>query len=147
MIEFRSFYWYAKENRQVNALAIRSKLGQVFSGHVETRDKHEDQRLQTHYYKTSKDKLMQELISIFKHMKHCEVVAESQERGEISVNIQGRKMYYLVATVIMVRPFRTAVDFSVTAKSGMDFGFGRKTIENLHEKLASIFEYIGTGKG
>lgn len=131
----------------VNALAIRSKLGQVFSGHIETRDKHEDPRLQTHYYKTSKDKLMQELVSIFNHMKHCEVIAESSERGEISVNIHGRKTFYLVATVIMVRPFRTAVDFSVSAKRGMDFGFGRKTIENLHKKLASIFEYIGSGAG
>jgi hypothetical protein len=47
----------------------------------------------------------------------------------------------------MVRPFRTAVDFSVTAKSGMDFGFGRKVIGMLHEELAKTFEYIGTGAG
>lgn len=126
-------------------MAIRSKLGQVFSGHIETSDHHVDQRLQTRYYKTSKDKMMQELVHIFKHMKNCEVIAESPERGEISVNIHGRKLFYVVVTVVMVRPFRTAVDFSVSAKRGMDFGFGQKTVKNLHERLASIFEYIGTG--
>lgn len=128
-------------------VALRSKLGQVFSGHLETKENHEDPSLQTPYYKTTKDRLMNELIHIFEEMKHCEVVAESKERGEISVNISGRKLYYLVATVVMVRPLRTAVDYSMTAKKGMDFGFGRKTIDHLHNKLSSVFEYIGRGAG
>lgn len=128
-------------------MSAKTKLTQVFSGHVETRENHEDEALKTHYYKTTKDRLMQELVRIFNNQNRYEIVAESKERGEISVNIRGRKLFYLVATVIMVRPFRTAVDFSVTAKRGMDFGFGRKVVGTLYEELAKSFEYIGTGAG
>lgn len=89
---------------------------------------------------------MKELLQIAGRMDRCEIVAQSQERGELSFNIHGRKLFYVVATVIMVRPFRTAVDFSVTAKRGMDFGFGRKVINTFYEELAKSFEYIGTGE-
>jgi hypothetical protein len=89
---------------------------------------------------------MKELTRIFNEKNHFEIVAESAERGEITVNVRGRKLYYLVASVIMVRPFRTAVDFTVTAKRGMDFGFGRKVIDSLYRSIGQSFEYIGTGE-
>jgi len=89
---------------------------------------------------------MKELIRIFKKRDRFEIIAESSERGEISVNVRGRKLYYVVVTVVMVRPFRTAVDLSVTAKNGMDFGFGSKVIESIYGELGQSFVYIGTGQ-
>ncbi|HET7616414.1 MAG TPA: cytosolic protein [Bacillales bacterium] len=127
-------------------MSVKSKMSQLFSGHIETAEHHEDSTLQTHYYKTTKDRLMKELTRIFNEKNHFEIVAESAERGEITVNVRGRKLYYLVASVIMVRPFRTAVDFTVTAKRGMDFGFGRKVIDSLYRSIGQSFEYIGTGE-
>lgn len=118
----------------------------MFSGHVETREDHVDDRLKTHYYKTTKERLIKELVRIFNERNRFEVIAESVERGEISVNVRGRKLYYVVATVVMVRPFRTALDLSVTAKSGMDFGFGQKIVDSIYEQLGQSFEYIGTGQ-
>ncbi|HEX7066140.1 MAG TPA: hypothetical protein VF199_13815 [Bacillales bacterium] len=127
-------------------MPIKSKVTQVFSGHVETREHHEDESLRTHYYKTTKDRLMKELVRILNNGSRYEIVAESEERGEITVNVQGRKLFYAVVTVIMVRPFRTAVDISVTAKRGMDFGFGGKIIEAIYSELGKSFEHIGNGE-
>lgn len=127
-------------------MSAKTKISQVFSGHVETRENHDDKELRTHYYKTTKDRLMKELVRYLNSQNRFEVVAESAERGEISVNVHGRKLFYVVVTVIMVRPFRTAVDISVTAKRGMDFGFGRKLIDSIYGQLAKSFEYIGTGQ-
>lgn len=128
------------------SVSVKSKLSQVFSGHVETRENHVEDNLKTRYYKSTKDRTMKELIRIFKKSDRFEIIAESSERGEISVNVHGRKLYYVVVTVVMVRPFRTAVDLSVTAKSGMDFGFGSKVIESIYGELGQSFEYIGTGQ-
>lgn len=127
-------------------MSVKSKLSQALSGHVETNENHSEDNLKTHYYKTTKDRLLKQLTQIFKKNNRYELIAESAERGEISVNVQGRKLYYVVVTVVMVRPFRTAVDLSVTAKSGMDFGFGRKIIDQVYEELGQSFEYIGTGQ-
>ncbi|HET7627828.1 MAG TPA: cytosolic protein [Bacillales bacterium] len=127
-------------------MSVKSKLSQLFSGHVETAEHHVEAELRTHYYKTTKDRMMKELNRIFNENERFEVVAQSAERGEITVNVHGKKLYYLVVSVIMVRPFRTAVDFTVTAKRGMDFGFGRKIMASLYESLARSFEYIGTGE-
>lgn len=135
-----------KKRTGVVAVSAKSKLSQVFSGHVETRENHVDENLKTHYYKTTKDRLMKDLVRICNGRDQFEVVADSKERGEISVNVHGRKLFYVVITVIMVRPFRTAVDVSVTAKRGMDFGFGRKLIDSIYGELAKSFEYLGTGQ-
>lgn len=126
-------------------VSLKMKMTQMFTGHIETSETHPDEQFQTRYYKTTKDRLMKEVIGILKSLNGYEVVADSPERGEITVTIKGRKTYFLVITVIMVRPFRTAVDFSCTAKRGIDLGFGRKVILQLYDKIGHSFEYIGNG--
>jgi hypothetical protein len=126
-------------------VSLKTKMTQMFSGHTETGEKHPDEQLKTRYYKTTKDKLMIQINSILRQQKGYEIVAESKERGEITVTVHGTRTYFVVITVIMVRPFRTAVDISVTAKRGIDLGVAEKMILQLYEKIGGSFEYIGNG--
>lgn len=126
-------------------LSIWQKFQQTLSGHVETAEHHRDEELRTRYFKTTKEKMIAFLRDVLTADARAEIVAESTERGEISVNVRAGKTYFVVITVIMVRPFRTAVDFSVTAKKGFDFGFGRRFVLDMYRQMESQFEYVGSG--
>ena len=125
-------------------MAIKDTFDKFFNTHSETRDKHWDEQLQTHYFKTTKDRAFETVESYFRSKKGCEIIATSMERGEISVNFKGRKRAFIIATVIMVRPFRTAVDFSVTTESFLpfDLGYSHKLIPKLYDDLKKEMTFI-----
>jgi hypothetical protein len=53
-----------------------------------------------------------------------------------------------VITVISVRPFETAIDFSVTTDTKVlpfDFGFSRRVIIDLYSQIDKRLPYIGSG--
>src|SRR5699024_278297 len=109
-----------------------------FSNHAETREHHEDPSLQSRYYKTTKNKALETLERLFSNQSQYKQNAISEEHGEISVYvIKGRKAF-VIATVIMVRPFQTAVDFSVTTESifPFDFGYSNKLIQRMYHRLS-----------
>ncbi|WP_100012013.1 cytosolic protein [Lentibacillus sediminis] len=108
-------------------MAIRHTINKYFNNHAETMEKHWDEALQTRYYKTTKDKAMQVLEEFFRNSADYELHAVSKEHGEISVYTAKGKKTFIVTTVIMVRPYRTAVDFSVTTESAFPFDFGHST--------------------
>lgn len=108
-------------------MAFRQKVAKYLNNHAETHDKHLDPTLETHYFKTTKDKAMLYLESFFKNSQHYTLNATSNEHGEISVLKKKGKKAFIVATVIMVRPFQTAIDFSVTTESLFPFDFGHST--------------------
>ncbi|MFD1362227.1 cytosolic protein [Lentibacillus salinarum] len=115
-------------------MSFRQIIARYFSNHAETNEIHMDPLLQTHYYKITGEKGMALLESLFQSNPKYRVNAVSNERGEISATIiKGRKAF-IVATVIMVRPYRTAIDFSVTTESAMpmDFGYSHKVIQQLY---------------
>ncbi|WP_284139805.1 MULTISPECIES: cytosolic protein [unclassified Virgibacillus] len=118
-------------------MSLRDKLSKYMNNHAETNDTHWDNQLQTRYYKSNKDKAMDAVKGLFQDNSLYEINAISEEHGEISVHVKKGKKAFIVATVIMVRPFRTAVDFSVTTESVLpiDFGYSARLITQLYEQL------------
>lgn len=121
---------------------MKGFVSRYFSNHSETSEQHNDSQLVTHYYKAKHDEMFRSVEDLFQ--SPSEVVAVSKERGEITIKYKGKRKAFVVATVIMVRPFRTAVDFSVTTDSGgpVDFGFSRNLIIEFYKKLDSKFETV-----
>lgn len=119
-------------------MSFSQKLARFFSNRAETRDNHWDQKLQTRYYKTTKDKGLATLENYFKNSPKFKINAMSEEHGEISVNLVKGKKAFIIATVIMVRPFQTAIDFTVMTESiiPMDFGYSTKVINELYENIS-----------
>ncbi|WP_339228359.1 cytosolic protein [Oceanobacillus sp. FSL K6-2867] len=118
-------------------MSIGNTLKKYLSNHAETAETHADPSLQTHYYQTTKDKALAMLDNYFRNHPAYEMNAISKEHGEISVNRIKGKRAFIVATVIMVRPIHTAIDFSVTTESVIpfDLGYSAKLIEQIYEKV------------
>ncbi|WP_112181585.1 MULTISPECIES: cytosolic protein [Paraliobacillus] len=118
-------------------MAIKESIDKFFNNHSETKDKHWDKQLQTRYFKTTKDRAFKIVEEYFKSKKGCEIIAISDEHGEISCNLKGGKKVFITATIIMVKPFRTAIDFSVTTESvfPFDLGYSHKLVPKLYDDL------------
>lgn len=125
-------------------MGLKEGFNKYFNNHAETSENHWDSALQTHYFKTTKDKGMQAVEDYFNRSDKFEVSSISREHGEISVNYKGGRKAFIIATIIMVRPFRTAVDFSVTTESAIpfDFGYSHKLIPDLYNQLKKELPYI-----
>src|SRR5699024_735508 len=123
-------------------MTLGNKLARFLSNRSETRDHHDDVRLKTRYYKTTKDKGLAVLKNFFKNSQRFEINSISEEHGEISVNVIKGKKAFIIATVIMVKPYHTAIDFSVMTESPIpiDFGYSTKLINQLYEQINLDFE-------
>lgn len=130
-------------------MGIKSAIRKFISNHTETNEKHSDELLQTRYYKAMRDKTFNELLELFKQLQNFEVSSSTIDRGEIIVKGHGKKKTFIVVTVIMVSPNRTAVDFAVTTETSlpMDFGHSRNVIKQLYKKIDERLEYVGSGLG
>ncbi|WP_164668405.1 cytosolic protein [Virgibacillus doumboii] len=117
-------------------MSFRQTIAKYFGNHAETNEKHIDPSLRTHYYKTTKDKGLAMLENLFQYDDRYEIIAFSKEHGELSANIVKGKKAFIVGTVIMVGPYKTAIDFSVTTESAFpfDFGYSTKVIHQLYGK-------------
>lgn len=127
-----------------STVSVKHVIAKYFSKHAETSEDHWDSGLQTHYYKTTKDKGLQALETFFNQSDIYQVNSISEQHGEISVNvIKGRKAF-IIATIIMVRPYRTAIDFTVTTESILpsDFAYSSKLIRRLYHEFDKIFTLI-----
>src|SRR5690625_3895376 len=118
-------------------MSFRNTMAKYFSNHAETRDHHDDKQLQSRYYKTTKDRALNFLEEYFLQSNRFKLNAISKDHGEISVISTKGKKVFVVATVIMVRPFHTAIDFSVTSESffPFDFGYTNRLIEKFYEDI------------
>ncbi|MGG6433644.1 cytosolic protein [Anoxybacillus sp. D401a] len=124
------------------------KIKYIFTNHNETSERHPDEQLKSRYYKTTQAAALKEVKQLFEQMDGYHIVAISEERGEMSVSLTKGKKAFIVVTVISVRPFETAIDFSVTTETTwlpVDFGFSRQLIIRLYDELAKRFTYIGSG--
>jgi len=119
------------------------KFSGFFTNHNETRDNHKVEELRSHYYKTSPKKALEAVKDMFETMDGYKVTSTSEDRGELG--IKGKRAF-IVATVIGVRPFETAVDFSVTTDTlllPIDFGHSKKVINKLYQNLDTKLPYNG----
>lgn len=109
----------------------------IFSKHSETHEQHEIGELKTRYYKTTAKDALNTLIKIYQQTFQATIHAISEERGEIggSINHEGKKAF-VVASVVTVKPFQTAIDFTVTTETVLPFDFGYST------KLVKSFYHI-----
>ncbi|MFD1335234.1 cytosolic protein [Oceanobacillus iheyensis] len=125
-------------------MSIGYKIRNFFSNHAETKDRHVDKKLQTHYYKSSKDSVMKVIESYFASKDTYSINAVSKEHGEVSATTKKGKRVFIVATIIMVRPYHTAIDFSVTTESllQLDFGHSSKVIQELYEHINKELQLI-----
>ncbi|MCM3619408.1 cytosolic protein [Sutcliffiella horikoshii] len=124
------------------------KLKGVMTNHSETRENHSEEELRSRYYKTTNKNAMKALQELFKTMDGATIKSVSEEHGEIAVQwTKGRKAF-VIATVISVRPFETAVDFSVTTETKLlpfDFGYSRSLIKHMYDRIDKSMIYIGSG--
>lgn len=118
-------------------MKFRDKLGKYLGKHAETRDDHVDPTLITRYYRTTKIRGLKTLEELFSNSKVYKFNSLSESHGEISLIKQKGKKAFIVITVIMVRPNKTAVDFSVTTESLLpfDFGYSSRLIQTLYEQV------------
>jgi hypothetical protein len=128
-------------------MSFFAKLKDFFSTHQETGEKHRNPDLKSHYYKTTNKNALQTVKSIIEETPGMTVTSISEERGEMSVNIDRPRKAFLIVTVISVRPYETAIDFTSSTNTALptDFGFSKKLILQLYKKLDGKLTFVGTG--
>ncbi|WP_047981625.1 hypothetical protein [Ornithinibacillus contaminans] len=125
-------------------MGFRNKVALLLNNQAETAENHWDNELRTHYYKTTKDKGLATLEELIKGSNQFQINSISQEHGEISFHVQKGKKAFIIGTVIMVRPYQTAIDFTVTTESliPFDFGYSSKLIKRLYEKIDQSLQLV-----
>ncbi|GGB27706.1 cytosolic protein [Virgibacillus dakarensis] len=125
-------------------MSLKNIIVKYFNNHAETSENHHDTTLQTHYYKTTKDKGLQMVEEYFSKSGAYQVNSVSKEHGEISAYVKKGRKAFIIVTIIMVRPYQTAIDFSVTTESLLpfDFGYSTKLIQRLYNEFNKTFPLI-----
>ncbi|MBI0576588.1 hypothetical protein IEC97_04360 [Neobacillus cucumis] len=130
-------------------MALFGNIFLRFSKQIETSDKHSDEQLKTHYYKSSFNQLFQSVEELFRQDADCRIITVSKERGEIAVEVMKPFPCFLIATVISIRGMETAVDFNLSTEHfsvGGTYPALRKRITSYYDKLKQLHTYIGAGK-
>lgn len=129
-------------------MGFANKLKDMFSTHQETSENHYNPELKSHYYKTTYKNALQAVKEIIQNTPGMEITSVSEERGEMSVSIDRPRKAFLIVTIISVRPYETAVDFTVTTETILptDFGYSKKLILELYRQLDQKERFAGTGK-
>ncbi|MFD0716517.1 DUF1499 domain-containing protein [Paenibacillus sp. GCM10027626] len=115
----------------------RTLIG-LLRSHEMTGDKAKDPLLKSHYYKLSKDRAWEEVVSTLKKIPGYKVLHEVQTVGEIVLEkrtMTGRTMDITVS-VISVNPVTSAVDiYSASRGSLGDLGSNYRVILDLYRTL------------
>lgn len=117
-------------------MGLFSKISQALDSRVETNDEHMDDELCTRYYKASKEAVFKACKSVIQSYQDLSVLSESAERGEISVQLGGKKGGLMVVTIVTVRAFHTAVDLTVSFDKGFQMSSGKKLVLDFYQKLS-----------
>lgn len=118
-------------------MSIGYKIKRFFNNHSETSDSHIDESLKTRYYKASKNTVIQAVEDYFNSSTDFSIHARSDQHGEIGATSKRGKKVLIIATVVMVRPYHTALDFSVTTETPVhiDFGHSNKIIKRIYQHV------------
>jgi hypothetical protein len=120
----------------------------IFSNRTETGEKHKTQELRTRYYKANKPKVMKVVKELIEADPRIRLLDYSEGHGEVTAQYVKPKKAFMVVSVIMVFPFRTAVDFTITTSTKLlpiDGGFSKKEVLNYYKKLDKQLEFVGVG--
>lgn len=125
-------------------MSFGQTIRKYFGKRAETRDHHLDPALKTNYYRTTRDRALNTLKEHFENSSEYKFNSFSKDHGEMSLlKIKGKRAF-IVITVIMVRPHRTAVDFSVSTETILpfDFGYSTRLIQKLYEDINKKLELV-----
>lgn len=115
----------------------RTLIG-LLRSHEQTGDKAKDPLLKSHYYKLSKEKAWDEVISTLKKIQGYKIIHEVPSVGEIVLEkrtMTGRTMDITVS-VIGINPLNSAVDiYSASRGSLGDLGSNYRVIVDLYRIL------------
>ncbi|MCU6707609.1 DUF1499 domain-containing protein [Paenibacillus sp. J5C_2022] len=115
----------------------RTLIG-LLRSHEATGDRAKDPLLKSHFYKLTKDKAWEEVVSTVKKMQGYKVLHEVESVGEIVMEkrtVTGRTMDITVS-VIGVDPLRSAVDiYSASRGSLGDLGSNYRVILEIYRTL------------
>ncbi|MCM3717901.1 cytosolic protein [Fictibacillus phosphorivorans] len=122
------------------------KLQNLLGNHAETSERHVDERLQTHYFKASKTKVMNELKQILEEETNFKELAFSEERGEVTFEVKKPKNAFVVVSIVTVRHNHTAVDLNVSTESALplNFGYNQRLVTSIYERLKQRLPFLGT---
>ncbi|WP_409345740.1 DUF1499 domain-containing protein [Paenibacillus sp. MBLB4367] len=115
----------------------RTLIG-LFRSFETTGDKAKDPALKTKFYRLSKDRTWEEVITVLKKMNGYKILHEVPNVGEIVVEkktLTGRKQD-ITLTIIPITPAKTAVDiYSASRGSLGDLGANYRTILEIYRAL------------
>lgn len=124
-------------------MGFKETFNKYFNNHSESRDKHWDPELKTKYFKTTKDKAFEFVHRYFNQNSNATINSASERHGEISVNFKGKRRAFVIITIIMVRPQKTAIDFSITTEGGIfDLGFSHNLIKKFYADMTKEFQVL-----
>lgn len=130
---------------EVSCMGFKEVINKYFNNHSESSDNHWDPELRTKYFKTNKDKAFDYVLRYFRQHPNAEIHGSSEPHGEISINFKGKRRAFIVVTVIMVRPQRTAIDFSIMTEGGIfDLGFSHNLIKKLYDSFMQDLQVVDT---
>ncbi|WEG13912.1 hypothetical protein PU629_05975 [Pullulanibacillus sp. KACC 23026] len=121
---------------------MMSFFSRLFETHIETRDNHSDQRLKTHYYKATKNKILETCREWINKEHALTLMADSADRGEIAAKVHGKRKGLLVLTVISASPMKTSVDVSFTVDRGLNAGYGQTLCSSLYQHLSRTYQLV-----
>ncbi|WP_456273792.1 cytosolic protein [Bacillus sp. AK031] len=117
-------------------MGVFSSILSIFKSDIETSDKNPDAGLRTHYYKSSYDKVYKAILDLYNTSEY-NILAESRERGEITVEKNGFPGYFIVVTAINVQAFETAVDFKVSSEKKVPGSYPK-----MKQEIASYYKVL-----
>ncbi|RAV09489.1 DUF1499 domain-containing protein [Paenibacillus contaminans] len=110
----------------------------LFRSFETTGDRAKDPALKTKFYKLSKDRTWEEVVTVLKKMNGYKILHEVPNVGEIVVEkktVTGRKQD-ITLTIIPITPAKTAVDiYSASRGSLGDLGANYRTILEIYRTL------------
>jgi hypothetical protein len=119
-------------------LSLKRTLIGLLRSHEATGDRAKDPLLKSHFYKLSKEKAWEEVVSTLKKMQGYKVLHEVPSVGEIVLEkrtMTGRTMDITVS-VISVNPVTSAVDiYSASRGSFGDLGSNYRVILDIYRTL------------
>ncbi|SHE10059.1 Protein of uncharacterised function (DUF1499) [Chlamydia abortus] len=117
---------------------LKRTLVGLLRSHEQTGEKAKDPLLKTRYYKLSKDKLWEEVVSTLKKINGYKILHEVPNVGEIVVEkktITGRRQD-ITLTLFAITPVKSAVDiYSASRGSLGDLGSNYRTILDIYNAL------------
>jgi hypothetical protein len=125
-----------------DSLLLKRTLAGIFRSFEQTGDAANDPALKTRYYKMSRDKLWEEVVSLLKKTPNYELLHEVESVGEIVLSkktVFGRTQD-ITLTILKVGPNKSSIDiYSASRGSLGDLGSNYRTIVDLFRLFDTKF--------